>query len=410
MSLSSGVLRRGSSRLARVTAAPAGRLVTGMLERMGAPPVEVRLWDGSVVGVGGAARFRVTLRRRSALVRLLADPEFQLAECYADGSLDIEGDLIGFFECILAAGPQRATLRARLSYGFDSMVRRLLRRDDARANARHHYELPSEFYRLWLDPGMTYTCAYFEEPDQCLEDAQRAKLDLVCRKLALRPGMHVIEAGSGWGALALHMAKHYGVSVSAYNVSREQTEYGRDLAEREGLARRVTFVCADYGAIRGRCDAFASVGMLEHVPTWDYAKLGDLVRRVLAPHGRALIHTIARNRRMAPPRWTRRRIFPGGYMPSLAELSQVFEPNDLSVLDVQNLRLHYAATLEHWLRRYELAHARVIETFDERFVRAWRLYLASAAAGFRGGLMQLFQVVVAHARSNTVPRSRPESA
>jgi cyclopropane-fatty-acyl-phospholipid synthase len=246
---------------------------------------------------------------------------------------------------------------------------------------------------LWLDASMTYTCAYFPSDDATLEQAQEAKLELVCRKLGLRPGQHVIEAGAGWGSLALHMAREHGVTVTAYNVSREQVEYAREQARREALTDRVTFVEDDYRNIVGRSDAFVSVGMLEHVPRSGYRGLGRIIRRALAPGGRGLIHTIGRPRPMAPPRWTRRRIVPGGYMPALSEIADVLEPNGLRVVHVENLRPHYARTLACWLERFESNGARVEEMFGERFVRMWRLYLASAQAGFRSGWMQLYQVV-----------------
>jgi cyclopropane-fatty-acyl-phospholipid synthase len=204
------------------------------------------------------------------------------------------------------------------------------------------------------------------------------------------------------------MAHRYGVTVTAFNLSREQISYARDRAKREGLEGRVTFVEDDYRNIAGKCDAFVSVGMLEHVERRHYAELGAIIRRSLSPTGRALLHTIGRNRPLPPPRWILKRIFPGGNMPTLAEIADVLEPNDFCVLDVENLRLHYAQTLEQWLARFEANRGVVSTMFDERFVRLWRFYLSGALAGFQTGWLQLFQVLFVHRTNHALPWSRRE--
>jgi cyclopropane-fatty-acyl-phospholipid synthase len=194
--------------------------------------------------------------------------------------------------------------------------------------------------------------------------------------------------------------------VRAFNVSREQVAYARERVRAEGLAGRVEYVEDDYRTISGTCDAFASVGMLEHVGLAHYRELGAVIRRCLRPSGLGLIHSIGRNRPCATSPWLERHIFPGAYMPTLAEMMGVLGPSGHSVLDVENLRLHYARTLEHWLRRFDGVAGRVAEAFGERFVRTWRLYLAASLAGFTSGLIQLFQVVFAHAANNEVPWTR----
>jgi cyclopropane-fatty-acyl-phospholipid synthase len=254
---------------------------------------------------------------------------------------------------------------------------------------------------------MTYTCAYFPTPAATLEDAQIAKMDRVCRKLALQPGEHVLEAGCGWGGLALHMARHYGVTVRAVNVSGEQIAYAREQARALRLGDRVEFVEDDYRHVRGQYDAFVSVGMLEHVGAADYPTLGTVIDRSLTSCGRGLLHFIGRNRPSPLNPWIRKRIFPGAYPPTLAEVcGHVLAPWDLSVTDVENLRLHYVATLEHWRTRFESAADDVAASFDEAFVRAWRLYLAGSQAAFMTGSMQLFQVVFARGRTNAIPWTR----
>ena len=251
---------------------------------------------------------------------------------------------------------------------------------------------------------MLYTCAYFPTPDDSLEAAQVAKMDLICRKLRLAPGERVVEAGCGWGSLALFMAANYGVSVRAFNVSVEQIAYAREHARRAGLSDRVEFVEDDYRNAKGTCDAFVSVGMLEHVGLPDYPTFGSVIDGTLSANGRGLLHFIGRDRPEPLNPWIRKRIFPGGYAPTLTEVFDgALAPHGLSVLDVENLRLHYEKTLDHWLRRFNDAADRVARMFDESFERAWRLYLAGSQVAFRTGSMQLFQVVFARGGSNRIP-------
>jgi cyclopropane-fatty-acyl-phospholipid synthase len=216
----------------------------------------------------------------------------------------------------------------------------------------------------------------------------------------------VVEAGCGWGGLALFMAKHYGVRVTAYNISREQVAFARERAEREGFTGQVEYVLDDYRNISGEYDAFVSVGMLEHVGKLDFPTLGRVIDGCLKPEGRGLIHSIGRNRPAQMNAWIERRIFPGAYPPSLMEMTQIFEPNRLSVLDVENLRMHYSLTLQYWLERYEAHSDEVLALMDESFVKTWRLYLAGSIAAFNVGELQLFQVVFARARNNHIPWSR----
>jgi cyclopropane-fatty-acyl-phospholipid synthase len=202
------------------------------------------------------------------------------------------------------------------------------------------------------------------------------------------------------------MAEHYGVRVHAYNVSKAQVGWARERAAERGLDDRVRFVLDDYRSIDRRCDRFVSVGMLEHVGPANYRVLGDLVKRVLEPDGLALVHSIGRSHPRPADAWIRKYIFPGGHIPSLGEMAAIFEPNRFTVLDVENLRLHYARTCADWLANFEAVADRVTERFDEAFTRMWRLYLAGASAGFRSGTLQLYQVVFAHGNSNDVPRTR----
>jgi len=382
------------------------RLIENILHRSGSPPVEIGLWDGTeIVAANVAPIARLTVRSRAALLKLLADAEFQLAECYCSAEVEIEGDLVELLTALDRVAPAKPSWRTAWAHRlgrYDPSVP-LVR---ARSNAAHHYDLGNDFYALWLDPTMTYTCAYFDSPDVTLEQAQQAKLELVCRKLALAPGERVVEAGSGWGSLALHMAERHGVYVDAYNVSAAQVAYARERAKEKGLSDRVRFFEADYREISGRYDAFVSVGMLEHVGRRHYRDLGRVMRDTVHSGGRGLLHSIGRDRPMPTNRWIQRRIFPEGYVPSLREIVGILEPLGLSVLDVENLRPHYERTLEHWLERFESARDEVAAKLGDRFVRMWRLYLASSLASFRTGWHQLFQVVYAPNGGESMPWTR----
>jgi cyclopropane-fatty-acyl-phospholipid synthase len=342
----------------------------------------------------------VAFKNRRALFGWVSDAELNFGEAYMSGAIEIHGDLVRLLEVAYRAlGTKPRPWWLSPSANDESA---------AKENVHEHYDLGNDFYRLWLDRELVYTCAYFPTPDCTLEEAQIAKMDLVCRKLNLQPGERVVEAGCGWGSLALFMAKRYGVTVKAFNLSSEQTAYARERARQEGLTGRIEFVEDDYRNVRGRYDAFVSVGMLEHVGLADFRTLGDVIDRSLGARGRGLLHFIGRNQPMLLNRWIRKRIFPGAYPPALREVfEQVLEPRGLSVLDVENLRLHYAKTLEHWHHRFDEAADQVTDMFDESFVRAWRLYLAGSEAAFTTGSMQLFQVVFAPGASNAIPWTRP---
>jgi cyclopropane-fatty-acyl-phospholipid synthase len=381
-------------------------LAKRLLEASGNAPISLLLWDGSeVLLTSGSVVGRLRILDRRALRKLVANPDFEFGELYTSGRIEVEGDLAAVLESVY-----RSQAAGR-GWGVAGLVPSLSRRASntpsrTRENIRHHYDIGNEFYRLWLDQQMVYTCAYYPTGNETLEEAQTAKLDYVCRKLRLMPGERVAESGCGWGALALHMARHYGVRVQAWNLSAEQIRHARDRARREGLEDRVEFIEDDYRNIRGSFDVFVSVGMLEHVGVANYAGLGALIDRVLTPGGRGLIHSIGRDFPLPMNSWIERRIFPGAQPPAISEMMALFEPAGFSVLDLENLRLHYARTLEQWLARYEQAAGRVREMYDETFVRAWRLYLASSLAAFRSGTLQLFQVVFTRNGNNDIPWTR----
>ena len=371
-------------------------------------PVAVRLelWDGS--SPFAARRPPVgdlVVRDRRTLLGLVVNPELWFGETYAAGRLAIRGAVEPVVEALSRLSGPATSWRARIMAALAAP--NTLR--DARRNI-HHYDLGNDFYQLWLDPDLVYTCAYFADPAMSLAAAQRAKLDLVCRKLRLRPGDTVVEAGCGWGALALHMARHYGVTVKAFNVSREQLDFARARAARDGLMGQVEFIDDDYRNVQGECDVFVSVGMLEHVGLRHFHSLAAVLGRTVRRHGgRGLLHFIGRDVPRPLNTWIRRRVFPGAYPPTLAEVtSRVLAPAGMSVIDVENLRLHYARTLELWSAGFAAATDEIRSTYGEQFRRTWELYLAGSQAAFATGWMQLFQVVFAPRESPPPSWTRAE--
>lgn len=370
-------------------------------------PVQFELWDANGADSEQASEgVRVRLLDRGSLYRLTLDPMLQFGELYAGGRIDVEGDLPRLLAEVYRRDPKRGALQS-VRAAVTRVIRAAPDLAQARRNIHHHYDIGNDFYRLWLDPdALQYTCAYYASPEMTLEQAQQAKMHHVCRKAWLSPGESVVETGFGWGGLALFMAREYGVRVRAFNISAEQVAYARDWAKRESLNDRVEFIEDDYRNATGAFDAFISVGMLEHVGPGNYRELGRVIDRCLKPDGRGLIHSIGRDRILPTNPWIRKRIFPGAHPPTLREVMDIVEPSGFSVLDVENLRMHYARTLQDWLTNFESNRDAIGAMFDDAFVRAWRLYLIGSMTAFSSGGLQLFQMVFARGGHNGIPWTR----
>lgn len=374
--------------------------VLWILKKLDRPPIEVALWDGKQINTCTQPIARVQINNRKTLLKLCFDHYLAFGDGYTNGDITVEGNLTEFCEAIeRSLTVKRPCRRGHLR---PSQIQ------DNLQNIHQHYDIGNDFYQLWLDEQMVYTCAYYKKQSLTLAEAQLAKMDHICKKLRLKPGQTVIEAGCGWGGFALHMAHKYGVNVKAYNISEEQLDYARRRAREEGLENKVKFVGDDWCNIEGECDVFVSVGMLEHVGINNYRLLGELIRRTLKPHGLGLIHTIGRNVARPLNRWTTKRIFPGADPPSMRQMMDLFEDSGFSILDLENIRLHYARTLEHWLEQFNAQTGKIADMYDERLVRMWKLYLSASIATFQVGTLQLFQVLFTHANNNYIPWTRED--
>lgn len=353
-------------------------------------------------GLGPGPTVTVRLHDPRLYTRLFLNPELYAGEAYMNGTLTFEeaSDVSDFMALFAANRGGLAT------YPGQVLLRRLWRTAKrwhqfnpaaaAAANARHHYDLSTELYRLFLDEDLNYSCAVFEHPEtDTLEQAQFRKLQRATAKLRLSPGMAVAEIGCGWGAFAIHIAATTGARVTAINVSPEQLRVAREKAAAAGVEGLVEFREIDYRALEGRFDRVVSVGMMEHVGIGQFGAYFGKIRSLLADDGFAFVHCIGR---MRPPSSTgpfiRKYIFPGAYVPSLSEVFAATERADLWVADMEVLRLHYHYTLQHWRRRFAANRERAAELYDERFCRMWEYYLAAVDVGFSNGSNMVFQLLL----------------
>jgi cyclopropane-fatty-acyl-phospholipid synthase len=355
----------------------------------------------------GLPGIEVTMRLTDkALYRTLVfNPELAAGEAYMDGTMRFEdGSTLRDFLMLFSVN--RLSLG---SYPLQKLLRTIKmrfrkrqqsnRKGQAQANVSHHYDLGNDFYRLFLDDNMLYSCAYFREPTETLEEAQRNKLRLLAAKLCLKPGMRVLDIGCGWGDLALYLASLEDVQVTGVTLSKEQHALASGRAQKAGLADRVTFELKDYREVEGPFDRIVSVGMFEHVGVHHYDEFFQKVNSLMPDDGLMVLHSIGH---MSPPGmaspWLRKYIFPGAYSPALSEVFEVVERNSLWVTDLEFLRVHYATTLAHWGQRFEANRDKVIAMYDERFARMWEFYLISAEMMFRTGSQLVFHMQLSRTR------------
>ena len=340
---------------------------------------------------------KLILLDKSLHYKLLLLPDLYLGEAYSDGSVAIEnGSLTDFLEIAMkniGRGPTSnyATVIKKLM-GVSSYLSKFNFIKKSKFNVAHHYDISEKLYDLFLDENRQYSCAYFKNEKETLEDAQKNKMNHIIKKLNLKPNLKVLDIGSGWGTLALEIAKQSKCEVLGITLSENQLEYSKKRAKELNLENQVRFKLIDYRQLNEKFDRVVSVGMLEHVGKKFYNKYFKSVSNFLTDDGVALIHTIGSVMTPRDPHpWISKYIFPGGYTPSLSELARPIENSDLVIADMEVLRMHYSHTLRHWKNRFMGKKNEVLEMFDEKFFRMWEFYLAGCEMAFKWGDQVVFQ-------------------
>jgi cyclopropane-fatty-acyl-phospholipid synthase len=355
--------------------------------------------DGSKAthGPGGGRHITVKLHDRRAALELFRNPRLKIGELYMDQRLTVEdGTILDLLELVVGAKPWERGGRKALGKGKAGKLRSLLRRNPvrkARSNVAHHYDIGNELYALFLDDDLQYSCAYFTDPKNSLEQAQADKKAHIAAKLDLKPGQRVLDIGCGWGGMALYLHKVAGVDVLGITLSEEQLKIARQRAKDAGVSDQVKFELIDYRLLKGRFDRIVSVGMFEHVGAAHYDEFYAKCRELLTDDGVMLLHTIGKlGGAGTPDPFTDKWIFPGYHLPSLSQMCGSSEKVKMIVSDVETLRLHYAYTLRHWLDRATKARAKIEKMYDARFFRMWEFYLAGGIVMFESGAACNYQV------------------
>ena len=360
---------------------------------------------------GGRPRVTMRVHDRALHRRLALRPKLAFGEAFMDGTLTVEEgtlyDLLDLLATNIARYEAMPLARAFARFGMWTRHRQQRNHvDRARRNAAHHYDLSGRLYDLFLDKDRQYSCAYFTNNNKTLDEAQHDKKRHLASKLLLQPGIKVLDIGSGWGGLALYLARVGQADVTGVTLSSEQFKVSNERAKAEGLSERVRFHLRDYREEPGRYDRIVSVGMFEHVGAGNYRQFFRRLKELLSDDGVVLLHSIGR---MSPPGttnpWLRKYIFPGGYTPALSETVAAIEQEGLWITDIEILRLHYADTLKEWRRRFHANRAEIARLYDERFCRMWEFYLAGCEAAFRRLDQMVFQIQLAK-RQDAVPLTR----
>lgn len=380
--------------------------------------VAVQLWDGSQI-IGKPNSTCCIVFHEPGIIRelILYRNLSRIAEAYLDGAISINGNMETLFD--IGAHLKKLNIPWTKQWHLLRLALKLPRRrkvseshassglathKNGRTSIAHHYDVGNDFYRMWLDPQMVYSCAYFRDEKQSLDDAQQAKLDYLCRKLRLQPGQSLLDIGCGWGALAIHAAKHYGVTVHGVTLSAEQQRFATERVHNEGLQEKVNIELLDYRDLpeHAKYDRVVSVGMFEHVGLKNFPAYFGTVKRVLKSGGLFLNHGITsetRWRRTPVTRFINHYIFPDGELTRVSEVADAMEKAGFEVLDIENLRRHYTYTLRHWVESLEKHCNQAVQKTSAVTYRLWRLYMAGSAYFFNEGSIGVHQLLVGHQRA-----------
>ena len=382
-------------------------IVKSIAEHLSDRPFDLEYWDGEIIKYGeGEPEFKLIIKNFPSKKELLSDPSVALGEAYMKGDIDIEGDLQKFFESII---------RNKDSFMNKNTVFRLASKIKApsliksKKDIAHHYDIGNDFYSLWLDKTMSYSCGYFKNPTDTLYDAQMNKIHHILKKLNLKEGQHLLDIGCGWGYLIIEAAKLYKVKALGITLSEEQFKKAKERIKQEGLEDLVDVQLMDYRNLEKsnlEFDRIVSVGMAEHVGHANLPLFFKNVDSVLKESGLFLLHNITNLVETEGNKWITTYIFPGGYLPTLREELSIAADINFRTLDVESLRLHYMKTLEEWCKNFMNHLDEERDMFDDEFLRMWHLYLATCAAAFYYWDIDIHQILFSKGINNTLPMTR----
>ncbi|XZI53467.1 class I SAM-dependent methyltransferase [Clostridium perfringens] len=382
-------------------------IVKSIAEHLSDRPFDLEYWDGEIIKYGeGEPEFKLIIKNFPSKKELLSDPSVALGEAYMKGDIDIEGDLQKFFESII---------RNKDSFMNKNTVFRLASKIKApsliksKKDIAHHYDIGNNFYSLWLDKTMSYSCGYFKNPTDTLYDAQMNKIHHILKKLNLKEGQHLLDIGCGWGYLIIEAAKLYKVKALGITLSEEQFKKAKERIKQEGLEDLVDVQLMDYRNLEKsnlEFDRIVSVGMAEHVGHANLPLFFKNVDSVLKESGLFLLHNITNLVETEGNKWITTYIFPGGYLPTLREELNIAADINFRTLDVESLRLHYMKTLEEWCKNFMNHLDEERDMFDDEFLRMWHLYLATCAAAFHYWDIDIHQILFSKGINNTLPMTR----
>jgi len=389
----------------------AKELFLSLFDRGSSVPCKVQFWDGSELSFGeGPPAFVIHFKGPDTLDAMLTDLSMGFGEAYTRGDIKIDGDLgkvmrLAYQEDLFSRFSPRQKVRLYWLNLRHKVGLRQTKRD-----VQAHYDIGNSFYRLWLDQGLNYSCAYFGCDNDSLEQAQLQKIHHTLNKLRLRPGQRLLDIGCGWGSLVMEAAKSYGVRAVGLTLGVKQYKLGCQRIKKEGLSDKVEIRLQDYREVpdeeHGSFDRIVSVGMFEHLGRGNIPVFFEKVTRLLRHRGILLLHSIGRIKPKDTDPWIQKYIFPGGYIPSLGETMEAAEDVGLDFVDLEDLRHHYDLTLGQWIRRFEANASQIKQMMGERFVRMWRLYLNASQRSFRHESLHVFQLLYSLGRREDWPLMR----
>ena len=366
---------------------------------------ELQLWDQSTEIYGdGKPKFKIIFYEPIPKADIIKDPSLAFGEAYMEHKFDVEGSIEDVVESLYNNKDSFLGGRNSNSVLVNAIKNNL---KNSKKNIEFHYDIGNDFYKLWLDDTMTYSCGYFKSEDDSLTAAQKNKVDHILKKLNLKEGETLLDIGCGWGELIITAAKKYKVKATGVTLSSQQFEKVNRRIENEGLIDLVNVKLTDYREIKDiKFDKIVSVGMLEHVGKENLKEYFSAINKMLKEKGISLLHCITNTCDEGTNSWINKYIFPGGYVPSVQELVACISEDNFNLIDVENLRMHYAKTLECWYKNFQNAMPEIKKMKDKAFIRMWTLYLNACAASFKSGNINLHQFLFSKGVNNNLPWTR----